>query len=40
MQNEISYQTPVGTFRTYNEAHDACMRCDYDPALCITVIRG
>ena len=37
--DSISYETPVGTFRTYDEAHAACVRCDYDPVQCINIGR-
>lgn len=37
--NKITYTTPVGTFNTWEEAADACKRCDYDAALCITINR-
>lgn len=35
----VSYETPLGTFRTYEEAHAACVRCDYDPVQCINIGR-
>ncbi len=29
--NKFNYETPVGTFSTYEEASNACERCDLDP---------
>lgn len=37
--NEFSYETPVGTFRTYEEASDACERCDFPVELIKAVAR-
>ena len=28
---QFNYETPVGTFATYEEASNACERCDLDP---------
>lgn len=36
---KITYQTPVGTFSTWEEAATACERCDLDPCTCITINR-
>lgn len=38
--NEFNYETPVGTFKTYAEASDACERCDLDPCMNIKVVRS
>lgn len=32
----ISYETPVGTFATWEDAAAACERSDLDPLTCIT----
>lgn len=33
------YETPVGTFSTWEEAADACERSDYDACECVKIIR-
>ena len=33
----ISYETPVGTFQYWEDAANACERCDYDPVACIKI---
>jgi hypothetical protein len=38
--NEFSYATPVGLFRTWEEAAAACERCDLDPCTCIETVRN
>lgn len=35
----ITYETPVGTFSTWEQAADACARCDFGIE-CITIIRA
>lgn len=31
------YQTPMGTFPTWEAAADACERADFDPCTCIEI---
>lgn len=38
MEKYVEYQTPVGTFRTWEDAHDACVARDLDPCDCIKVL--
>lgn len=38
--NEFNYETPVGNFKTWEEAAAACERCDFDPCECITPVRS
>lgn len=38
--NEFNYETPVGTFRTWDEAMQACERCDLDAVECIKTVRA
>jgi hypothetical protein len=33
--SKFNYETPVGTFRTWEEAAAACERADLDPCTCI-----
>ena len=33
------YETPVGSFRTYEEAAEACERRDLDPCDCVKYIN-
>jgi hypothetical protein len=35
----ITYETPVGSFKTWEEAASACERCDLDPCLCIKAVK-
>lgn len=34
------YRTPLGTFRTWEEAAAACDRADLDPVECIEILRA
>lgn len=36
----IAYETPVGTFATWEEAASACERCDFDPCECIKAVKS
>jgi len=38
--NRFNYETPVGCFRTWEEAAAACERCDLDPCTCITPVAA
>jgi len=38
--NEFKYETPVGTFDTWQEAADACERCDLDPCELVKAVRS
>lgn len=38
--NEFYYETPAGTFRTWEEAAARCEAMDMDPATCIRVVRA
>jgi hypothetical protein len=33
------YETPVGTFNTWEEAADACERADMDACECVEIVR-
>jgi hypothetical protein len=33
----MNYETPLGTFDIWEEAANACERCDFDPVLCIQI---
>jgi len=35
-----SYETPAGTFSTWDAAAAACERMDMDPTTCIKIVRG
>ena len=35
----MTYETPFGTFNTWEEAAIACERCDMDPVTCIKMVR-
>lgn len=35
----ITYQTPFGSFRTWEEAATACERADMDPCTCIDIVK-
>ena len=37
--NKITYETPFGTFATWEDAACACERADMDPCTCIKVVR-
>lgn len=37
-ESSVRYRTPVGTFDTYEEAAEACERCDFDPVLCVEIL--
>ena len=34
----MKYQTPVGSFATWEEAANACEGCDLDPCTCIEYV--
>jgi hypothetical protein len=34
----IWYETPIGSFPTYEEAYQKCLDCDFDPSICIKPI--
>jgi hypothetical protein len=36
--NRFNYATPVGLFKTWEEAATACERCDLDPVTCIVTV--
>lgn len=40
MGNEFSYETPFGTFRTWEEAANRCEQSDLDPCTCIKVVKN
>jgi hypothetical protein len=35
----MTYETPLGAFRTWEEAADACERSDFDPCDCIRIVH-
>ncbi len=35
----ITYETPLGTFGTWEAAATACERCDLDPITCVRIVR-
>lgn len=35
---KLRYETPLGTFATYEEAATACERCDLDSIGCIKIV--
>lgn len=37
--NAFEYRTPVGAFTTWEEAAEACERCDFDPVECVETIE-
>jgi hypothetical protein len=36
----MNYETPVGSFETWEAAAAACERCDLDPCTCIKYTGG
>lgn len=34
----MKYETPLGTFDTWEEAAAVCERCDFDPCTCIKIL--
>jgi len=40
MGNQVWYATPVGEFRTWEEAADACERVDLDACECVEIKRS
>lgn len=36
----ITYQTPFGTFKTWEDAANACEKRDFDPCTCIQINRS
>lgn len=38
MEPRTRYETPVGSFDSWDEAAQRCDQMDMDPALCITVV--
>lgn len=38
MEQKIRYETPIGSFDTWEEAAQQLDRLDIDPALCITCV--
>ena len=34
------YETPKGTYSTWEEAAAACEQCDMDPTTCIRIVRN
>jgi hypothetical protein len=38
--NNFEYRTPVGCFKTWEEAMVACERADFDPCECIEIVRA
>lgn len=38
MTYKMEYETPLETFRTYEEAATACERCDLDSLTCIKIV--
>lgn len=39
MNTTTRYETPVGTFKTWEDAAAACERADLDPCDCIKIVR-
>lgn len=40
MKTTIKYETPMGSFNTWEEAATACERADLDPCTCIEIVKG
>lgn len=38
MERKTRYETPIGSFDSWEEAAQACDRMDFDPTLCITAV--